>query len=317
MQTRFLKGNSMKIFCDLREPEPIQDPLVVTIGNFDGVHLGHQLVLKKVAEAKDRMNGKSLAITFSNHPSEVLNPEKPLFKICTLNHRIKLLKESGIDILLLLTFTKEFSQQSAEEFLKRIREKYSFSHLILGHDAAFGKDRKGDRQQIQNLAKAFHFHVEYLDSFSLDGVTISSSKIRELISEGDFTKLQKFLGRPYSIYSKVISGKGKGKTIGFPTANIEVNDLCLPPYGVYAVKLINSEQIFKGVANLGVAPTIRHESNPLLEVHLFEHHEDLYNKNVEVIFSNYLRPEKKFSGLEELKNQIHNDIQKAKILLNA
>lgn len=304
----------MKIIRDLNTPIPLTRPATLTIGNFDGVHLGHRAVLAKAAEIakKESEHTPVIAITFENHPSDVLRPHTHVPRLCTLKHRLKLLKEAGIDTVILLPFTKELSQMTAEEFLKLIQSRIQFSNLVLGHDATIGKERQGNRETIQKLAAANGFTVTYLDELTSEGTPVSSSRIRQLIQKGDLDHAEKLLGRKYAIFSTVEPGLGHGRKIGFPTANIELGGVCLPPFGVYAMRVKVKDKWLDGVANLGYAPTVRSDHKPILEVHLFDHQEDLYNHDVEAVFCAYLRPEMKFSDIEALKMQIAQDIAAAK-----
>lgn len=283
-------------------------PIALTIGSFDGVHLGHRLLLKKLKSA-----GFPVVITFENHPAEVLRPESAPPRLCTTPHKLKLLQEAGVESVVLLDFTREMSLQSAEEFLLNIRKHVPFQNLILGSDATLGKEKHGDRQHIQGLAQEQGFNATYLDLVSREGAKISSSHIRSSIRKGDLSGAEKMLGRKFSIYSQVRTGAGLGKTIGFPTLNMTVDGLCLPPLGVYAVRLTALEKTWMGVANLGVAPTVRTNVQPILEVHLFDYASEIPNlAYVEVSFEHYIRPEKKFEGLASLKNQIAQDVLEAR-----
>lgn len=287
-------------------PKPSK-PVVLTIGNFDGVHRGHQSVLSHMRKIAQTACIETCAITFSNHPSEILRPTSPILLLCNLPHRIKLLQERNIDTIVVLPFTPEIAQQSASEFIENIYSHIPFSHLILGHDATLGKDRQGDRATMHRLGETHGFVVDYVEGYSDEISPISSSRIRFFLIEGNLLKVEELLGRPYSIYGKVLPGLGRGKQIGFPTANLDVSGLCCPPYGVYAVSVKKGKSITPGIANLGLAPTIRNK--PLLEVHLFTQEGDLYNQEIEVLFHSFVRPEKRFNSLDELKNQIQADIQ--------
>jgi riboflavin kinase / FMN adenylyltransferase len=306
--------NPMKLFHTLEECKEIRDPVALTIGSFDGVHRGHQAILHRVRQVAAEQQGKAAVMTFENHPVTVLHPAQPMPFLCTLAHRINLLEQEKIDILMMLPFTKELSEQSAETFLKNVRINLPFHSLILGSDAVLGKDRQGDPRVIQDLAKTLGFQVEYLPNYSWEGMRVSSSKIRELIKEGALVEAEKLLGRKFSIVSRVTTGAGQGKKIGFPTANIDIEGLCLPPLGVYAVQVIYKGNILPGVANLGIAPTVRRDNKPVLEVHLFDFQEDFYGQPVEIIFIAYIRPEKKFENITQLTTQIAKDIQEAKTL---
>jgi riboflavin kinase / FMN adenylyltransferase len=289
-------------------------PVVITIGFFDGVHLGHKFVLNKVIEAARALTTDSVLLTFKNHPLELLKGTT-VPKLTSVQHKTRLVEEEGICSTLLLDFTKEFSEQTAEVFLKTLHQSIPFTKLILGHDSALGKNREGNRNKVNACSKKYGFEVEYLPIFSFDQNVVSSSEIRKYIQNGDFVQAQKLLGREWSVYSPVQSGAGKGKTLGFPTANIDVTGLCLPPFGVYAVKVIIDKKAYTGVANLGFAPTLRTDNKPLLEVHIFDCTEDLHQKNIEVIPKKFIRPEMHFEGIKELKSQISNDITFAKKIL--
>lgn len=288
-----------------------QKPLILTIGNYDGVHLGHQVVLQRTVEVARQKQTQSGVITFSNSPGEVLLAA-PAEKLCSTHQKIDLLAALGLDILFLIEFTREFSQQSPEEFLKNLLKKIPFSHLILGHDARFGKNRAGDIEQVQALAKALHFQVEYLPPEKINDRTISSSAIRKEIKAGHLEEANKMLGRSYSIQSLVAKGTGIGKRIGFPTANVQITNYCLPPLGVWAVTIRLAAATHEGIANLGTAPTVQREGAPILEVHLFDHESVLYDQEIEIVFQKYLRAEQRFPSLDALKEQIAKDIEEAK-----
>ncbi len=284
-------------------PAP-QKASALTIGSFDGVHIGHRALLKELKE-----RGYSVVITFENHPAEVVRPDTVPSKLCSTPHKLKLLEESGVDVVILLKFTSELSLLSAEEFLLKVRKAVPFDTLLLGPDATLGKDRQGDQKRLQKIAKELSFHLEHLQALTFEGTKISSSAIREKIRAGDLATAEQLLGRKFSIFAPIHTGAGLGKKIGFPTLNLSVESLCLPPLGVYAVSL-NS---WHGVANLGVAPTVRKDLQPILEVHLFDYHPEIQDQSfVEVTFEKYLRPEKKFENVEQLKIQIAQDVRDAK-----
>ncbi len=286
-------------------------PIFLTIGNFDGLHRGHAVVLKRLRE-RVGSEGHALVMTFSNHPSEVLRPENPTPFLCTLDHKIQLIEAFNVNTLLILPFTRYLALHSAASFIEKIRMSIPFSCLILGHDATLGKDRQGDRRTLNYLGVQWGFNVEYLEEYRYEGQPVSSSKIRELIQQGQLERAEELLGRPYSIYSTVIPGEGKGKQMGFPTANLNVQGLCLPPLGVYAVSIKKDGNFYQGIANLGAAPTVRNNAKPLLEVHIFNESDDLYGQSIEVIFRRFIRLERKFQSIDELKKQIQIDIEMAK-----
>lgn len=301
----------MKIAYNLPDTPETTFLFILTIGNFDGVHLGHIALLDRVKAIAKEKKALTAILTFANHPSTILSPNQPTPLLCTLNHKIRLLQEQNIDRLFVLPFTREFSEQTVETFLNIVKTAIPFNTLILGNDATLGKNREGDRESVSRLSKSLNFEVIYLPDTSIDGERISSSKIRDLIHQGKLLEAAKFLGRKFSIYAPVISGTGRGSKIGFPTANIDIAGLCLPPLGVYAVTMKYGGHDFFGVANLGYAPTLRKDNKPIFEVHLFDHTTNLYGENVEVTFDHFIRPEQRFDGIDQLKLQIAKDIQSA------
>lgn len=285
---------------------------VLTIGNFDGIHRGHQTVLKSTLSLI-QPGGKSVVITFSNHPSELLKPElPPILRLCTPDHKLKLMEEFGIHTLITIPFTRWLAQHSAAQFIEHVRQSIPFTHLVLGHDATLGRDRQGKPVVIKELGEEWGFEVHYQPEFRYEGHPISSTTIRNLLQEGNLEQVENLLGRPFSIYSTIIHGEERGKQLGFPTANIDVKGLCLPPYGVYAVEAEIDGIRHKGIANLGVAPTLNEAREPLLEVHLFDFNHDIYTLPIEVIFKSFIRPEKKFESSEQLAAQIKADTEIAK-----
>lgn len=304
---------------DFSLPEFAKDSSIydLAIGNFDGVHLGHQVLLKHLTEKAKKQGQSSGVITFSNHPSTVLVPEKPVQLLCTVEHKVLLLRKMLIDHLFLLEFTPEVAEKSAEDFLKDLKGKVAFSDLFFGNEGHLGKGREGDKETVAALGKVLHFKTHYLPYFTVDGERISSSRIRECIRKGDFAQVDKLLGRPYSIYASVMHGSGRGTSIGFPTANIDVAQLCLPPNGVYAVFATYQGKEYPGVANLGFAPTIRDSTQPILEVHFFDQMIDLYDQFLDIRFHTFIRPEMRFPSIDDLKLQIARDVMTTRSLLTS
>lgn len=301
--------HTLKSFEDLLL---IKKPVVLTIGNFDGVHKGHQAVLQELQRQKMAVDGESVVLTFSNHPSEILKKQEIQF-LTTIPHRIKLLKEAGADRILLLPFTKELALDTAEEFLGKILTRCHLKALILGHDATLGKERKGGKEEMAALAAKHHFFLDYVKPQSLEEKNISSSLIRRELEAGNFSKVEALLGRPFSIYQKVQPGIGLGKKMGFPTLNFSVDNLCIPPLGVYVVEVVQRNHRYPAVANLGIAPTVRNDNHPILEAYLLEGKDKTEpGLPYEVIFRHYIRPEKKFDSLDALKAQIAEDVDFAK-----
>lgn len=307
----------MPVYTSLKKEDQFNCLSVLTLGNFDGVHLGHKAILKRVVELSNFHHFSPSVITFKNHPSALFKPNHVVSLLTSPEHKVKLLEETGVERIFMLEFDQQFANQSAEEFLTHVMNVNPFRYLVLGYDAKIGKDRQGDGELIHSLSKKMHFIVEYLAPYAVDtGEIVSSSLIRKCVQENDLKKAEKLLGRPYSILAPVSPGLGKGKRIGFPTANVEIAALCHPAFGVYAVTVVLGEKRFPGVANLGFAPTVRSDHKPLLEVHLFDMNENIYGQYVEVIFHELIRPEKRFEDIENLKKQITEDIGCAKKLLN-
>lgn len=232
----------MQLIYNLKESNPQKSPIALTIGNFDSVHMGHRHVLTRLKDIAQVNHIPCGVISFENHPYSVLHPEYKVTRICSLQHKILLLEQFGVDILILLKFTEELSKQSAETFLRRVHSCIPFSHLVLGHDAAFGKDRQGTREQIQKIGRDLHFEVEYVDAFQYHGKPVSSSLIKDFIKIGDLKSVEALLGRPYSI---LVSSKGESV--------FDVRHLTLPPSGVYPVHIMHGDQITKAHATVEVS----------------------------------------------------------------
>lgn len=302
----------MKVIQNLENFPSAGKNSILTLGNFDGVHLGHQAILKRLKHLSSSTNSHSVVISFSEHTSQTLHPNRPLKLLSSLSQKLFLLEKYDVDFTILLRFNKEFAKKDFIQFIFLLKKHIRFSHLILGNNATFGRNRKGSPPAVQAIAKEQGFIVEYLDAFIQNAAPISSSRIRNWISSANFLKASQCLGRPYSILGKVIKGKGLGKKLGFPTANIEVENICLPPFGVYFVKILYKKTMTPGISNIGIAPSVRGERNPFLEVHLFKENVHLYGKTIEVFIDLFLRPERHFKNLEQLKEQIEKDIVLAK-----
>jgi riboflavin kinase / FMN adenylyltransferase len=296
----------MLIYNHLDTPPPFVTPLAITIGNFDGVHLAHQMLINKMKE----LAPNCAVLTFENHPQQILRGEaKPL--ITHPKQRINLLRAYGVDLVYQLPFTESFSQLSASVFLTKLKNTTNFTTLVLGHDAALGKNREGTAEKLFELSNVLEFSLYYLDPLTHQQRPISSSLIRSVIQQGELTLAQDLIGRPYSIFGVVEKGAQKGRLLGFRTANIPLQGLITPPFGVYVLKsTINGKDVY-GVGNIGVAPTLNAHRAPLLEAHFFDLDHDLYKKEIEVSLVRYLREEKTFSNPQELKQQINRDAKEA------
>ncbi len=300
MQRSLKEGLLMRIITASHDFQKTHETISLTLGNFDGLHLGHQALL-------NTLEGQRVVLTFSNHPCEVMRA-KTVLRLSTLPHKLNLLASFGIDTTLLLPFSTSLSLQSAEKFLCSLHRHIPFTHLVLGEDATLGHLKKGDRTAIAALSKELNFTAIYLPPIQREKKSISSSYVRKLIMEGDLKKASDRLGREFSVLSTVERGSGKGRLLGFQTANLRLDKLALPPLGVYVVKVIHNKASYHGVANLGFAPTMHDRESPVLEVHILDCQTSLYDEEIEVIFRRFLRPEKKHPSPEALKKQIAADI---------
>ena len=285
---------------------------VVTIGNFDGIHLGHRaLICTAVQEAKARGCASAL-VTFDPHPQEIIHSQQSVSRICTTVHQLRLLEELDLDELHIIPFTKELSQMPPEEFaLQFLIKRFDLAKLVIGYDFRFGKYRAGDFILLETLSQKYNFSLEEVAPVQEKGQTVSSTLIRELIQEYRFAEIPSYLGRDFSIYGEVIHGEQRGQKLGFPTANIQPGITLALPNGVYVSKIIFAEKIHFGVTNVGKRPTFG-ENAITVETWLFDFDEDIYGKDLEVIPLFQLRPEKKFSSMEDLQNQIKQDIETAR-----
>ena len=316
---------SERVFMELIEniqtiSEPYQNA-VVTIGNFDGVHIGHQALFHQVIEKAEEIEGVSVAITFDPHPLRVLtkNGYPPL--ITLYEQKLELIERAGLDVLICIPFTKEFAAVSARSFVKDILvDRVGMKAVVVGKDYTFGKKREGNLALLKELGEQLDFKVFVLDwikgADSLEARS-SSTRIRDLVREGKMEKARKLLGRYYQIRGTVETGRNRGgKLLGFPTANIKLYDELCPKTGVYAVTVeCQDGRKFKGVANIGYSPTFD-DHVFTVEVHILDFHENIYNQKIRVNFIRRIRDEKKFSGISELSDQIKKDVETAREILS-
>jgi len=287
---------------------------VITIGNFDGVHIGHQKIFKFLTRKASEINGTSVVITFEPHPVRVLYKDHSLKLITTTEDRIKLIEKCGINITVCIPFTPEFASIEAEDFVKNILvEKFKAKWVVVGYDYRFGKGRKGDAQLLKKLGRLYRFKVTVLKAYKRRGEVLSSTAVRDALLQGDIRQANKFLGRAYHIDGKIIKGAGRGASIlGYPTANISPQQEIIPKEGVYAVKVtLPDRKTLKGVANIGKNPTFGNSSLSY-EVHILNFRDNLLGKKIRIHFIERLRDEKKFKSPHELKENIKNDIERAR-----
>jgi len=293
---------------------------VITIGNFDGVHIGHQALFHEVVEKAESLDGTSIVMTFEPHPVRVLKQNGHLPLITLYEQKVELIENSGIDVLICVPFTKEFAAISAKEFVEDILLKsIGMKAIVVGKDYTFGRNREGDIDLLQTYAKNLGFEVVVADwiQTSKNGPgRISSTRTRELVMAGKVDEAQKLLGRYYQLRGIVTAGRNRGgKLLGFPTANINLHDELCPKNGVYAVTVECMGKIFQGVANIGYSPTFDDHVFSV-EVHILDFNENIYGQKIRVDFVRRIRDEKKFSDISELSDQIKKDIVKARKILS-
>jgi riboflavin kinase/FMN adenylyltransferase len=302
-----------KVIRGLNNIESAPKGAVVTIGNFDGVHLGHQALLKKTIERAEELNTASLVIIFEPQPFEFFAKEKIAPRLTRWREKFCWLAHYGIDAVLVIRFNKQFASLTPDEFVDHIlMDALEVKQIIVGDDFQFGRGRQGDFNFLQNKAKSAGFSVENMPSLSLDGERVSSTLVRNALANSDHEKVERLLGRPYTMQGRVVYGDKRGRTMGFPTANIYLHRPITPVQGVYAVRMhgINNK-VLPGVANVGIRPTIG-GTRSLLEVHLFDFAKEIYGRQVKVEFCKKLRDEKRYPNLDLLIEQIFKDASEAR-----
>lgn len=285
---------------------------VATIGNFDGVHLGHQAVLNQVKEKAREFGVPSVVIIFEPQPREFFSPDNAPARLTRFSEKLRLLEVQGVDRVLCLTFNTRLRQMSADQFIDDLLcEHLAVRHFVVGDDFRFGCDRRGDYQLLRQAGERMGFTVEATCTYEVDGARVSSTRIREVLSRHDFAEAARLLGRPYRVTGRVMHGKALGRTIGVPTANVRMHRFPCPLKGVYTVRAGFNGTHRIGVCNVGVRPTV-HGENPTLEVHLLDYKGNLYGELMSVEFLQFIRDERRFDGLEALKTQINADIAAAR-----
>ena len=292
----------------------IRNP-VATIGIFDGVHLGHQKIIEHLGIVAKEINGESVIVTLWPHPRIILEgADTNLRLLTTPEEKYRLLEKAGLDHLFIIPFTKEVGNLSPYKFAKQyLADKLGIKHLLFGYNNRFGKNREGNYATMQTYSKEFNFTMDTLPAVNFQGSKISSSIIRNLLFSGEVRRANRYLGYPYFIQGTVVEGKKLGRTLGFPTANLAINESfkLLPMDGVYAVEVCYQDKLFKGMMNIGKRPTINKELNALtsVEVHIIHFDQDIYNENICIRFLHRIRDEKKFLDIDSLKQQLESDKQ--------
>ncbi len=290
---------------------PFRNP-VVTLGNFDGIHLGHQRIFEKVADTARRIDGESVVITFEPHPLKILYPEQCPPLLTPFRKKMMLMEKTGIEKVLCIQFTRAFSEISPPDFVKRILlEKVGTKKIIVGYNYRFGRGKIGNVESLKENCALFGIEVEVVEALIVDGTVLSSSKIRELIRDGEVERASKLLGRDYPVIGRVIEGTHRGHDLGFPTANLEMTEELYPKPGVYAVRVEWHHQWWNGLANIGFNPTFDAKALSL-EVHILNFDREIYGDEIQVYFIKRIRDEIRFPSLQELIAQIQTDIEWAK-----
>lgn len=291
---------------------------VITIGTFDGVHLGHRTILQQVVSHAKELNGESIVLTFEPHPRKLLFPDQPLRILTPLQEKIDLITQAGINHVFVVPFTKEFAALSAEAYIQEFLVKHLHPKgIVIGYDHQFGHDRAGNINLLQAYENEGGFRVYEIPAKQIEDAAISSTKIRNALTAGHVADAANMLGRYYSLKGTVIAGAKIGRQLGYPTANISPLDAeqIVPQNGVYAIQGVIENITYKGMMNIGIRPTVSNELSLHIEAHLFDFSEDIYNKQVEIIFVERLRDEQRFPSLDALKAQLGQDALHAKQVL--
>lgn len=298
---------------------PFDPNSVITLGSFDGIHFGHRLIINSVINEAEQMGGSSVLITFNPHPQEIIQKNGNVFHLLTtLSEKIEILQKTNLTKVLVIPFTREFSQMSAENFIESVLlEKIGVKKVIIGHDHMFGHNRGGSFGVLHDYGERFQFDVEVVQAQQLDGIVVSSTKIRLALEEGRIQFANRLLGREYSLIGMVMRGDGIGHKIGFPTANIHFDHpkKMLPKDGVYLVRILIRDKQWFGMCNLGFRPTFNGKEHRL-EVNIFDFDQDIYGSQVSVLFIERIRDEKKFGSADELVQQLNKDTETAINLLS-
>jgi len=293
-----------------------QKEMLLTIGVFDGVHLGHQRLLTHLRDEARRKNWLSGVVTFKSHPKAVLSQENKLLWLNDMETRISLLRDLGIDVVVVLPFTSELARLTARSFVQLLGEHLKMRGLIIGPDFALGRDREGDAEKLRLLGQEMGFSIEVIPPVVLDGQVVSSSAIRQTLAQGDMKKAEKLFGRLFSLNGQVVSGDRRGRALGFPTANLELEpDQALPSDGVYATIAHVDHGLVPSITNIGVRPTFG-GSKRVVETYLLDYEGELLGQRLTIDLVDRLRDEKRFDTVEELKSQMGRDVEQARQILS-
>ena len=307
----------MKVYYDTTDFEPVANA-IVTIGTFDGVHLGHKKILTRLGEIAHASSGQTVVLTFWPHPRMVVSKDSQSLRLLsTLDEKIELLRQNGVNHLVVIPFTRSFSELSSEEFIQQILvNSIGTKKLVIGYDHHFGRNREGSFEYLKQNALQYGFELEEIPRQEIDNLTVSSTKIRHALLEGKLKIANELLGQNYTFSGVIVKGRQLGRTIGYPTANVQVSESykLIPADGVYAVRVLVRGQTYGGVISIGFRPTVNGVGRTQ-EVFIFDFNEDIYGEKITVELVEYIRPELKFDGLEALIKAIEADCQAAKLVL--
>ncbi len=292
---------------------------VVTIGTFDGVHHGHRRILQEVVRHAEQVAGESIVITFEPHPRKLLYPEQSLKLITPIEQKLQLIAETGVEHIVVAPFTKAFSALSAKEYIEKfVVHHFHPESIIIGYDHHFGHDRTGNIALLKDMEQVYGYRVYEIPAQLIDEATVSSTKIRNALLEGRVADATQMLDRPYSLRGTVEQGNQLGRTIGYPTANIQPSDFdqLIPAVGIYAVRIRWKEKLYPAMLSIGYRPTVTEDGKLCIEAHLFEFNENLYGETLDIVFVEWLRHEEKYPSLEALKEQLHKDQEQSLRILN-
>lgn len=306
----------MEVIYDLDSMPPHPFP-VVALGNFDGVHLGHQAILKTAIDRARAAGGTSFALTFSPLPAKVLAPERAPRLLLTAEDRFELMRRCGLDGVLVVNFTRELSQLSPRDFVRDfLLGKIGARVIVVGHSVSFGHNRAGNAATLVELGREFGFEADVVGPIKAGAIEVSSTKVRELVLNGDLEGAATLLGRYHFLTGTVVHGRERGREIGFPTANIAPETECVPPDGVYASRVVLPDGVHPAITNIGVRPTFE-ESQRSIEAHIFHFDRDLYGQKIRIEMIERIRPERKFASADELSHQIALNVRRAKEIITA
>jgi riboflavin kinase / FMN adenylyltransferase len=304
----------MEVIRDLHLLPILAHP-VVALGNFDGVHLGHRAILKAAIDRAHGAGGKAFALTFDPLPARVLSPQRAPRMLMTSEDKLEYLRDSGLDGVLVLPFTMELSRLTPRDFVHDyLLVKLGVEAVVVGHSVSFGHKRAGNASVMVDLGREFGFETVVVGPVKVEGLEVSSTKVRELIEAADLLRTARLLGRYHFLRGKVVHGRERGRHIGFPTANLDSETECIPPDGVYATRVVMAEGAYPSITNIGMRPTFG-ETARSIEAHIFDFNRDIYDRTIKLEIIERVRPERKFESAEALGKQIAEDLKRAKEIL--